>query len=152
MKNNQKRIRLSKKSVLILVFGIAILLGGWLAFTNFAPRPLGDGLEYLGKKDFGDYLFGDSKPHSKYYYGTDVDIEEIRSHFPKAKLKSTDSYAYSAAYRTRFIVFSFNDQVFTISYYNSNKAIAEAMNIKETDKKYTISITSYDYEAAKKAL
>ena len=75
------------KYVLLAILGIVILLIGWWAWGQFAPKPLGDRLVYIGREDYGNFpFFSDSKPGVNYRYTTGMSIHETEKYFKNASL------------------------------------------------------------------
>jgi hypothetical protein len=73
-----------KKVWLGIIAGLMVVMLGWWAWNEFAPRPLGNKLEYLGKETYGNIFGFDSFPTSIYYYGTDMTVDETVDYFSKA--------------------------------------------------------------------
>lgn len=111
--------------------------------VNIMPRPLGDGFEYLGKKDFGNLIIGDSKPYSVYYYGTDMTVEEMRRYFngieADAPVASGPNFS--------ILEYKNNDTEFHISYHYD-----KTLTSFQTTKKVIISVEQSHYKVAKKFL
>lgn len=67
-------ISFAKKHKIITILAVIVIIGtAWWAWVNFSSKPLGDKMEYLGKKDYGNVFGFDYHPYSVYYYGTDMD-------------------------------------------------------------------------------
>ena len=154
MKNTQKSLKFSKKNIFLGTAGVLIVvLVSWWTFFNFMPRPLGGGLEYLGKKDYGGGLFySDSDPYAEYYYATDMDIKEIKSYFPKTEAEVSTEFGSSISYTIELLRFKTDQNSFVITYYSDAKAIVKEAKIRDTNKKYVVSIAGFDYETAKATL
>jgi len=83
MKNLQAKLTsfVKKHKTLSVVLTLVIALCLWWAWGQFAPHPLGEKMEYLGREDYGNILGFDSAPASIYYYGTDMNVDEIAKYF-----------------------------------------------------------------------
>jgi hypothetical protein len=128
-----------KKIWLAVVAGLVVVGFSWWAWDQFVPRPLGDRLEYLGKRDYGNIFGFDSRPSSIYYYGTDMSPEELASYFDKAKYTPQGNFAFKHAQFT-----SPGNKTFTFVYEKDSSFV--------TDKKYTISLPGSQYKYAKGSL
>lgn len=128
-----------KHTILTTLSSIAVALVGWWIIANFITYPLGDKMEYLGKKDFGNVLGFDTYPYSVYYYGTDMDEEELVGYF-ESNLEHPieDKGAYTDIYLTK-------DGVgFYLAY--------EASSEFKTSKRHVVSISDEQYTIAKRFL
>lgn len=127
-----------RRKVISIVITIVIVLSSWWAITTFMPHPLGEKLEYLGKKDYGCWIgFCDSKPASTYYYGTDLEPSEMQTVF-SAQYSPLDNLAFKNAR------FTSSDGEFIFTY--------ETTRSFSTSKKYVISIVNSQYTIAKEHL
>lgn len=126
-----------------IVVAIVLILIAWWAWVSFSPKPLGDGLEYLGKKDFGNIFGFDSKPYSDYYYGTDMDEKELEHYFKGASLKSNTPTSPSEMRMT----LAFQNEEFVL-YYNQDHTSAPFIS----NKKNMVVISSFHYTLARKSL
>ncbi|HEU5122054.1 MAG TPA: hypothetical protein VFT59_04360 [Candidatus Saccharimonadales bacterium] len=149
-KKNRLNAIIAIASVVIGVAALWLWLAPWVWYDN-GPKPLGEKMEYVGKRDYGCWLgFCDSKPGATYYYATDMNVEEVVRYFGKAKLLRTspaDSFH-------RYSTLEFNTQKadFEIKIYTDKSDESKHINIQEPTKKYMISIPHFDYSVAKEAL
>jgi hypothetical protein len=148
---NTKTTQTKPKKVIFSIIGLVVIaLGGWWAYVNFAPHPLGDKLEYLGKENLGGGLFFyDYKPYSVYYYGTDMNVDEVEKYFKNANITSP------AMDRSEYIDITLKNQrtskLIHMSYYEDAEKIRTS-NLTNSDRKHIIKINSEDYNAAKDSL
>lgn len=153
MKDDTKTILhiLKKKYIILGIIGaIIISFAGWWAYDNFSSRPLGKKLEYVGKTNYGCYVFCDSKPGSTYYYATDMTLEEIGSHFSKASLKQKNDSDSFHAYTSLWLVTP--DGSFDVYYYASADMLPKGIASKDTQASHFISLTASKYSLAKDSL
>ena len=94
-------------------------------------------MEYLGKEDYGNILGFDSRPYSVYYYGTDMEPEEMKDYFT-AQYSPQENLAYKNASFTT----DGKDFMFTYEFQSSFT----------THKKYIVSIPDSQYNIAKNYL
>ncbi len=127
-------------SVLVI---IGALLVGWWAWGQFSPKPLGNGLEYVGREDYGCWLICDSAPASVFYYATDMTPEEVVRYFEKADVELPSE---SEGVNVRIWLKKDNSS-FLVRYYNDDKI----RKFTSKDRKM-ISVRSQDYETAKASL
>lgn len=124
-----------KQIVLFAILGVAIVLVGLWTWNQVTPRPLGDRLEYLGKEDYGNVFGFDYFPASTYYYGTDMEREEIVRYFSQATYEpSHPGFIQFTTTEGQFILLYEKDSSFT------------------TDKKFVISLSGSQYQRAKDSL
>lgn len=143
-----KLINVVKKHKFIsVVIGFVVILLTWWIVNGFMSHPLGNEMTYLGKKDYGG-PFGDSNPASTYYYGTEMNSNEIQNYFKNAKYSGTEGQTIGENYSSTVFDFTSPKGNFKISYYNNNN-IFSAPNIKHS---HTVSVESYDYSAANAAI
>ncbi len=129
-----------------LFFAVLLVLWFiWPVLTSLIPHPLGNGLVYLGKKDYGGIIFGDSNPGSTYYYGTDS--ADIPSLFNKAKYEGIDGQSGNEYYTATTMNFLTSKGNFSVDFYSNNGIFTSKI-----PHRYTISIDAKDYTAAKMAL
>jgi hypothetical protein len=129
-----KRLRPLQKILIIIVI-LAVGIVSWNVYDTVRPRPLGEGMVYLGKEDYGNIFGFDSLPYSVYYYGTDMD-EAAMSEYFTANYSPLEGLAYRNAR------FTATEGVFAFTY--DNRATYA------TKKKYVVSIVNEQYEIAKK--
>ena len=136
---NKPTSLIKKHLISTLALGTIAILVGWYMLTNPTAYPLGDKMVYLGKKDYGNILGFDYYPYSVYYYGTDMDEEELAGYF-KSSLEHPieDKGAYTDVYLTR-------DGVDFFLTYKTSSGF-------KTSKKHTVSITDEQYVLAKRFL
>ena len=148
----KKPPRISKKQkILIVATGVVVVLFGWWAWGNFSPKPLGDRLEYLGKRDYGCW-FCDSKPYSRYYYGTDVDKEELKTFFHNVHFETSYNVLTTPEYRAEDMAFTIKNDDLIITFYDNKQATIKSAHLYSSNRKNLISITNSDYELLKSAL
>jgi len=142
-----------KKIWLGIIAGLAVILIGWWAWGQFAPRPLGDRLEYLGKRDYGCAWFCDSPPSTTYSYATDMTPPELLEYFPKAQMLDEDDIDHwqdQGNFRIHF--FDQNSNMFTISFRTDTAEHIRNFNLKPTTRAYIVEIESNEYQFAKDSL
>lgn len=158
MANTQQKTKTkwSKRDVIFGSIGaIIILFAGWLVYERYKPAPtypLGDSskLEYVGEVGYGCWLFCDSNPASTYYYATDMSVEEVMGYFRRAKSRQSPRTIDNV---TDFTLDTNDGQDISIYYYtNKQDKNLNTYQFKRTDRKYIVSIPSFDYEIAKKAI
>jgi hypothetical protein len=156
MKTPAKQTRkISKKQkILMAIAGVVIILVGWWSYLNFMPHPLGDKLEYLGKKDFGGGLFFyDHRPYTVYYYGTDMTADEVVAYFKGATLNNPTDLKANNAFELTFSLRSPDtDNPIYIEYYFDGKEYSQTHNLKTAPKQHLITISEEDYDSARKSL
>lgn len=128
---------IKRHRLLSIAIAVVIILGGWWAIVSYMPHPLGDKLEYLGKRDFGGVIFGDANPASIYYYATDIEPSDMKNIFA-AQYSPLKNVAYKNAH------FITKEGEFTFTY--------EITSPFKTSKKYIVSIVHSQYSLAKKYL
>jgi hypothetical protein len=141
-KPKTKAARFSKKQiVLLLITGIVVVLVGLWSWNQIAPRPLGNDLTYIGKKDFGGWFM---KPYSRYYYETSMRQEELKSYFSQASYKSSDNILSALELRGEDMRFTSASGNFIVSYYDHPDMTLKAVGLSSS--------TSSDYDIARKSL
>jgi len=158
MGKNTKKSPQSSSKKRYLVFGIVAIivillgLGGWKVCENLQSQsyPLGDGLHYIGKKDYGAPWVG---PYSVYYYTTDMEPAQLKTYFKNATYKDNPNHEGGSSATYNFEDLSFNSPTgsFTFNLYSNNTA-AKDIPQKDPLKKYVLSITDSGYKYAQKAL
>ena len=142
--------RFSKKQfVLFAILGIAIVLVSLWAWNQVAPRPLGDRLEYLGKEDYGSILGLDYSPYSVYFYGTDMEVEEVVAYFPKAELRYP--IERKSGYIEIILGESTSEETATIYYYSTPDK-AQMSFSTNTDKLHVIKTRDANYQLLKNSM
>jgi hypothetical protein len=157
MNNSVKRKTLSKKviviiSTIVLIILIPIL---WFAYTTFSPKPLGDKLEYIGKRDYGCIIFCDSKPGSVYYYATDMNPDEMTKYFSKATPVNIDRVREWRNERESFWLDLKNNQSkepFNLIYYFDTVNKISSLKLQSSNKPYVIKINSSQYNAIRDSI
>ena len=118
MKNRPSK----KQKIILAIIGLTVVLISWWAWGNFGPNPLGDKLEYLGKKDYGCVWICDSQPGTMYYYETGMTPKEVTDYFKKASPQDTKELARwieGGNYSISLSLASLKDQKsFQIDYHN----------------------------------
>ena len=145
MKNLQAKLMdfIKRHKVMSVVLTLIIALCLWWAWAQFAPHPLGDKMEYLGKEDYGNILGFDSAPNSIYYYGTDMNLEEVEKYFGKAKLE----HSHEETVDSTIMIFNADKSEFSLMYYSNKQAVSFT-----TKKKYIVSALASQYNTAKSYL
>lgn len=130
-----------KKKIYIGTTVVVVTLVVWWAFVNFAPKPLGNDLEYLGKENLGGgLLFSDHRPYSVYYYGTDMEPTELARSFHGANYAPLENFAIKHA---RFTTPT-GDFMFTYLDDHDKKSISY-----RSTKAHIVSLSDSDYTVAK---
>ncbi|HMH70489.1 MAG TPA: hypothetical protein VK502_03740, partial [Candidatus Saccharimonadales bacterium] len=141
---------------LIVMSVIVALLLGWWAWSYFGPKPLGDRLEYIGRKDYGMWLpLTSVTPGSTYYYGTDMSVKEVGKYFKGAEMvDTTGTLPDAASYSSQYLHYKNknNSEKFLIVHYNDAQIIIKKNQLKNTTKKYILSVDSNDYGNTKDSL
>lgn len=151
----KKTPHFSKKiKIIASIAGIlaTLLIGWWMytAYTNSIPHPLGNKLEYLGKKDFGgELLYHDYDSYSIYYYATDMSVEEVISYFKKSSVIKQPDETKDESY---FGIKTPSGETIYTSLYNKDAAWKDNPDLPKTSKKYILEIPSFKYQAAKDSL
>lgn len=127
-----KKLRTFQKILIIAVIIIAGVIG-WNVYDAVRPRPLGQEMVYLGKKDYGNIFGFDSYPYSVYYFGTDLDETAMKDYFT-----ATYSPLKGLAYKNAR--FTAPEGVFAFTYDNHAPYV--------TKKKYVVSIANEQYDLA----
>jgi hypothetical protein len=130
-----KKLRTIHK-VLIIIAVLIVGIGGWIAYDN-RPRPLGDGMVYLGRDGISGLSYGDHGPYATYYYETDMDEVAMKDYFT-ANSPDSEGLAFKNAY------FSSHEGDFMFFYENDT--------VYAKKKKYIVSIGDEQYEIARKYL
>jgi hypothetical protein len=101
------------------------------------PHPLGEKMEYLGKEDYGNVFGFDYHPYSVYYYGTDIEPEDMAGYFgAELEWPIENKLTYIDVNLTK------NGRGFYLTYKTSDTF--------KTSKKYVVSIKDEYYSIAKK--
>ncbi|MDX2776570.1 hypothetical protein PV379_04360 [Streptomyces caniscabiei] len=146
----KKLIKKYPTTSIVLAALLAFL--SWWAWVNFSPKPLGDKMEYLGKKDYGNIFGFDSKPYSVYYYGTDMDEGEIGQYFKDVSSPEEVSQELGDGYSAPILSFKSQKGNFTLVFYSNNlDAVMRNKSFTNT-KKYLVSILDSDYPTALESL
>jgi hypothetical protein len=142
---------LSKKQKAIIgITAFIVLVISWWAFVSFAPHPLGDKLEYIGKEDLGGgLLFRDTTSYSLYYYGTDMTPEQVAEYFKNGSiLEKSNTTDYGSSLRIK----APNGETIDIDITPANVLQQNNPKAPRSDKKYILQIPSFKYDAAKSSL
>jgi hypothetical protein len=137
-----------KKTWLTVIVGILVISLSWWAWNEFVPRPLGDKLEYLGKKDYGNLLGFDSFPYSVYFYSTDMEASEAVEYFAKGHIIDEPS----TQKETSFTLQTSNGETFRVSFYTKDAFEDKYSNLPKPKNDYVLSIPSFKYNVAKDSL
>lgn len=133
-----------------LVIGAIILVVGlWIYFVKTTTYPLGDKLEYIGKKDYGCWLFCDSNPASTYYYATDMTIEEVIKYFQKTSIEREPSAINGETY---FALKTPSGETVYLYYYEDGGSLTEQEKLSSTNKAHVLKLPSFKYQVLKNAL
>ncbi|MDB5186901.1 MAG: hypothetical protein JWM07_373 [Candidatus Saccharibacteria bacterium] len=162
MKSVSSQPKKSRKKIYIIgtVVGASLLaILSWWAYTAIVSYPLGEKLEYIGKKDTGCYInlvICDSNPSTTYYYATDLNQDQLVTYFHKAShLETQDSAVTSSSgYTYDYITFRAPDtnSIIDISYYNDANLIVRDMRLESTSKKHVISLDAKYYNTLQDSL
>jgi len=152
-----KRQYISQKPWLMatgIVCLIFLSLVGWWGYSIYADSqktyPLGDGLEYIGKVDYGCWLICDSSPSSVYYYATDMSSSEIVRYFDKATVVQNNSPDSFHAYTSLWL--RYNGESFDIYHYENKNDVSRKLKLRDSTKAHVINIEESAYDLAKKSL
>lgn len=137
-----------KKTWLVIIAGILVIALGWWAWGQFAPRPLGDRLDYLGKTDSGNWLGFDSFPSSTYYYETNMNADESVKYFTNATVVDEPGTSPS----TSFVLKAPSGETFRVTSYTKNVFEEKYTNLPKPQYNYVLSIDDSKYNAAKDSL
>lgn len=130
-----------KKHKIITIISITLIATFTLwGITNLTPHPLGTKMEYLGKEDYGCWVFCDSQPASVYYYGTDMDPKSVIGYFKKSTEFEEPRLSQGKNY---FGVQTPSGETIYIYHYPSAK-----QKLFKTDKPYVVEIPSFKYQVA----
>jgi hypothetical protein len=144
-------------SIILVVGGLIAWLTPWVWYDN-QPKPLGDGLEFVGKKDYGCWLgFCDSKPGATYYYATDMDLEEMEGYFKGAELakdpvKEWYTPEEGGEYRFDFGLKENDTKGFYLIFYDNGAFQSNKYDFKSINRKSLVEIDYNYYTQAKSAL
>lgn len=144
---------IKKHKTISILLGIILVGLLWWSAVNLTPKPLGDKLEYIGKEDYGNIFGFDSRPYSVYYYGTDMNEQDIKNYFSKATYTtpSNDLGGGGGSPESRFTSLDFKSSNgdFSLEFYPDGRG-AEALYLNKNSFKYKhlISIPDYEYNAA----
>jgi hypothetical protein len=141
---------------IIILVVLALGFGGWWAYVNFAPHPLGDKLEYLGKRNYGCIIFCDVGPGSTYYYSTNMSIEEVVRYFRQAKLDVPSRIAdWRSAGETSPRIHLTNQKTgkqFTIGYIENGNEIVTMYHLTPSNKLHVLEVDRDYYSSIKSSL
>jgi len=148
--SNLRQPQKSHKKIIITASGIGavlVILFGWWLYGATRTYPLGDKAEYVGKEDYGCYIsltICDSDPSSVYYYATNMTQDELQHYFKGVHLEEKPRTIDGV---TDFTLKKNDNEVISIYYYTDKKDAYEKHRF-QSDKKYTFSISRYDYQTA----
>jgi hypothetical protein len=126
-----------------------IIAIGWLGMAKFTEKhSLNNGLEYIGKDEYGCYIFCDSTPAATYYYATDMDVSEVIAHFSKTTLEKEPSTIDN---ETEFGLRASSNETIYFYYYDNPENVKDT-GLKKTDKRHILSLPSFKYNLAKESL
>ncbi len=150
-----KNRKISKKQMAWLgIAALIVALAGWWTYTNLMPKPLGNELEYLGKKGYGCVLVCDSNPTNIYYYGTSLTPNEVAAYFKSAKIENGErlNSHEDASIPITFSLKSPKNNIFYITYHTDSTIAAEERGTPKTHQPHVIEILDSQYQAAKDSL
>jgi hypothetical protein len=110
--------------------------------------PLNSKLKYIVKDGYGCYIFCDSAPAATYYYATDIDVNEIITHFSKTTLEKEPTTIDG---ETELGVRANSDETIYFYYYDNPENVKDE-GLKKTDKRHIFSLPSFKYNIAKESL
>ncbi len=158
-KENKKSKKNMKKYMVIgVIIALLLILAGLIGVylmskdkSNDASKtyPLGSGLEYIGKQDYGCIGLCDSAPGSDYYYATDMSVEEVVRYFKNTQL---DQAPRTIGDVVDFSLVTNNGNAISIYYYKTREAASKKHELPIHTKKYFLSVPDFSYEAAKDSL
>jgi hypothetical protein len=161
MKTKAKQTRnISKKQkILMAIAGVMIALGGWWVYVSFMPHPLGDKLEYLGKRDGGCWVC-DSKPYTSYFYATDMTPQQVADYFQGTaiadgkNLQPPTNQQAEGSYDIEFSLISPKDssKPILVGYFSDGKKRIQDFKLSKSDKRHVVEIDSQYYNLAKDSL
>jgi len=147
-----------KHQFLTVLFGVILVLIMVFGVKAYIERPqdLGAGLEYIGKTDYGCYVFCDSNPASVYYFATDMTQDELKGYFKNADYVEhpNSGGGGGAGYNFDDLYFkprNGNDE-FLINYYDNTQNVLTTNRLKQTSKKSVVSMGSFYYLYAREGL
>jgi hypothetical protein len=144
-KSHQKHI-ITIVIIIVTAFALSSL---WLTIAKpFETYPLDDKLEYIGKDNYGCYIFCDSTPAAIYYYATDMDVNEIITHFSKTTLEKEPTTIDN---ETEFGLKTSSSETIYFYYYDSPESVHDE-GLRKTDKRHILSLPSFKYNLAKESL
>lgn len=143
--------------IILLAVGILVICGvilWWLRPVSAETYPLGNKLDYLGEVSYGCTLICDSDRASTYYYGTDMNIEEVAAYFNKATLDNKKDLALQESPSVpRSLSFkTVRGDVFDITYYLEGKEYNAKFGLKPTKTRHTLVILDEQYPLARESL
>lgn len=146
-------------TVVLLIVTAVIRFTPWVQLDN-SPKPLGDRLEYIGKKDYGCGGFigvCDAAPGATYYYGTDMSIEEVARYFKEAETTERPLLEWSfeedgTQYRLSFANKKISGKGFSLNYYDDSGHRVKDYKLLSTSKKFLVELDSQSYQNVKDAL
>lgn len=149
--------RLHKKQIIVLsISSIIVLFVGWWGWWQLGPKPLGSGLEYLGKSDYGCLWICDAEPGSKYFYATAMTEDELKTYFEKANFRISpgDGGGSSGDFSFQSLHFvNEGGKEFIIEFYTQPEAVARSYKLTPVASDKTIlSINAQNYDLAKRSL
>jgi hypothetical protein len=163
MKNYSIQPKKSRKKAYVFA-GISILIVlvislAWWIYTTTLTYPLGDKLEYVGKKDTGCYIsltICDSRPSTTYYYATNLSQNELTRYFKNTSEAEVESSAVttSTGYTYDYVTFHLPNtpDLINVSYYTDSALITRDMKLQPSSKRHVISINSKYYAALRESL
>lgn len=155
---NDSKSRRKKLSIIIsiIVGGLAVVSIWFFYFQPRIPHPLGDQLEYIGKRDYGCNWLCDSPPSTTYFYTTDMTPPELADYFQNAR--ATESQFQIERWQNRgqsFHIDFINEdssERFTIYFYLDPSEQETGIELTSHIKRYVISLNSNYYQVVKDSL
>lgn len=158
-KAKQKKIWVAVAAIITIV--IAVIIGAKTVIES--PRDLGRDLVFLNKVNTSCewwevpiYIGFCSGPKYTYYFGTDMTENKLSQYFKNARYLHDPSRGGGASadytYDTLFYESNSSKKEFYVDYYNETQAVINTVKLKNTDKKYIISMSEESYKLAKEAL
>jgi hypothetical protein len=125
---------------------VIVLLVGWMTLDALRAYPLGHKLDYVGKVGVGSWMpLSSTPPYDVYYYGTDLNPEELADYFSGAK--EINSLPANFESDGAFRITDHTGHGIRIAFYSKSSNLL-SQNI-HTTKKYIISVASFEYETVK---
>lgn len=148
-----------KRLAVILITSVIAMLGIWWAASAYYESqktyPLGQQLEYVGKRSYGCSGFCDSAAGETYSYTTDMTPDQLVTYFKGAQLKSIPMQGNWDAMGSSFMIdlqHLSSQESFPVYYHTDAQERITSFKLKPSTKKHLIDIDKKDYAVAEQAL